>query len=96
MKTRRYFYLRFANCSEAVTNAARLLGQLRASGIGTAKNAKDGWLELLAFERFQTVAELRAMLTELSVSTEVVEVIEISRGEGKVQSQQLDLLAGLA
>lgn len=94
---RRYFYLRLA-CESSVALAGfaertQSVGHVQNSGLSTAKNAYSSWVELWTIPGISDVNALRLELARIGVEDLVQEIIEISRGEGKIQAKQLDLLA---
>lgn len=94
---RHYFYLRLA-CESSIAlvgfvERTKSIGHIQDSGLSTAKNTYSTWIELWAVPRISDVNALRLELARIGVEDLVQEIVEISRGEGKVQAKQLDLLA---
>lgn len=97
MTRRRYFYLRLA-CESSVALAGfveriKPVGHIQDSGLSTAKNSYSTWIELWTVPRISDINVLRLELARIGVEDLVKEILEISRGEGKIQAKQLDLLA---
>lgn len=90
------FYVQLAACSEAKSfessrKIVAKIGRVRDKGLGTAEDPDAGWFEVLS--SCSSIAEVRQAL---SLGPRVQKVIEIDKGEGKLQAKQLSLFGGLS
>ena len=90
----RYYYVRIADCETRfyLNKIEREIKGVRDSDLGTAKDPKSAWIEF-STEHLDTVLAVRQHLSLTFPDAHFPEVIEVTKGEGRTQSRQLDLFA---
>lgn len=81
-----------ARSFETIRKLVARVGRVRDKGRGTSEDPQAGWFEVSS-TTCGSIAEVRAVLQPLGV--QVQKVLEIDRGEGKLQARQLSLFGGV-
>ena len=87
------FYVQVSGCEDAKSlestrKIVAKIGRVRDKGRGTAEDPYAGWFEI-ASSTCSSIAGVREALGHLG--TRVQKVIEIDKGEGRLQAKQLSL-----
>lgn len=92
-----WFFVQVSGCEDAksLESTRKLVakvGRVRDKGLGTVEDSRAGWFEVSS-STCSSVAAVRETLQPLG--TRVQQIIEIDKGEGKLQAKQLSLFGSV-